>query len=60
MTDRMKQAATDTREAALLHRIAGNDTTADRMDARADALDSGKVTDRTDDAIALVKTAFRR
>lgn len=56
---RLKKAAADTRDAALLHRIAGNTETADRMEARADALDSGKVTDRTDTVAALF-TAIRR
>jgi hypothetical protein len=60
MSNRIKQAANANREAALLHRISGNDTTADRLEARANDLDSGKVTDRTDDAIALVQAAFRR
>jgi hypothetical protein len=60
MSDRMKKAASSNREEALLHRIAGNDTTADRLEARADALDSGKVADRTDDVIGLFRGAFRR
>jgi hypothetical protein len=59
MSDRMKKAAADNREEALLHRIAGNDTTADRMEARANDLESGKVTDRTDEAIGIVRAAFR-
>lgn len=57
---RMKKAAADTREAALLHRIAGNDEKADRLEARADALDSGKVADRTDDVIGLFRAGLRR
>ena len=57
---RLKKAAADTRDAALLHRIAGNTDTADRMETRADALESGQVTDRTDDVKSLFRAAFRR
>lgn len=60
MSKRMKQQAAANREEALLQRVAGNDARADRLEARADQLDSGKVTDRTDDVIAVVKAAFRR
>jgi hypothetical protein len=60
MSDRMKKAASSNREEALLHRIAGNDKAAHRLEARADALDSGKVADRTDDVIGLFRGAFRR
>ncbi|TJZ55876.1 hypothetical protein FCH28_11365 [Streptomyces piniterrae] len=57
--DRLKRAAAVNRKAADAERERGNDKVADRYEARADELESGRVTDRTDDVIALVR-AFRR
>ncbi|TJZ50310.1 hypothetical protein FCH28_23795 [Streptomyces piniterrae] len=56
---RLKKAAAVNRRAADMERERGNDKVADRYEARADELESGRVADRTDDAIALVR-AFRR
>ncbi|MFJ3235089.1 hypothetical protein [Streptomyces sp. NPDC086787] len=58
--DRLKKAAANNRAAANVQRAHGRENTAKRLENRADALESGKVTDRTDDAIALVRAAFRR
>lgn len=58
--NRLKKAASANRAAAQVQRDAGREKAADRLEARADALESGRVTDRTDDATALVRFAFRR
>ena len=57
--DRLKKAAAANRKAADVERERGNDKGADRFASRADALESGRVADCTDSAIALVR-AFRR
>jgi hypothetical protein len=60
MADRIKKAAATNRAAAQTARDRGKDTAADKYTARAEALESGRVTDRTDEAIGLVRAAFRR
>ncbi|MET8133722.1 hypothetical protein ABZV24_17465 [Streptomyces sp. NPDC005251] len=58
--DRMKKAAAEHRRIAAVQRERGRDAAADRHEARADALESGRVTDRTDDVIGLFRAVFRR
>lgn len=57
---RMSDAADASREEALLHRIGGSDEIADALDARADELDSGTVTDRTDEVIGMFRAVLGR
>ena len=52
--DRLKKAA------AAVQRDHGRDAVADRWEARADELESGRVVDRTDDVIGIFRAAFRR
>ncbi|MCX4765313.1 hypothetical protein OG562_30925 [Streptomyces sp. NBC_01275] len=56
---RLKNAAASNRAAAQVQRDAGREQAADRLEARAGELESGKVVDRTDAASALVRFAFR-
>lgn len=58
--NRMKKAAAEAREAAAVQRAHGREDVADRWEARADDLESGKVTDRTDAMVGLLRSAFRR
>ncbi|MEU9347614.1 hypothetical protein AB0D74_41100 [Streptomyces sp. NPDC048278] len=58
--DRLKKAAADHREAAAVVRSRGNEAKAKRMEDRADELESGRVTDATDQLSALTRWAFRR
>ncbi|MFG2954320.1 hypothetical protein ACGF5O_11375 [Streptomyces sp. NPDC048291] len=58
--DRLKKAAADHREAAAVVRARGNKAKAKRMEDRADELESGNVTDVTDQLSALTSWAFRR
>jgi hypothetical protein len=60
MSDRMKKAADTNRAAAGAARDRGKDAAADKYTARAEALESGRVTDRTDEAIGIFRAAFRR
>ncbi|MET8031405.1 hypothetical protein [Streptomyces sp. NPDC005345] len=58
--DRLKRAAAENRRAAAVLRERGRDAAADRYEARAGALESGRVTDRTDEVIGIFRAAFRR
>ncbi|MER5468920.1 hypothetical protein [Streptomyces sp. NPDC002685] len=58
--DRLKKAVAEHRRVAAVQRERGRDAAADRHEARADALDSGRVTDRTDDVIGIFRAVFRR
>ncbi|WP_274914324.1 hypothetical protein [Streptomyces sp. WZ-12] len=58
--NRLKKAAADNREAAAVQRAHGREDTARRLEARADELESGRVTDRTDAVIGLIGWARRR
>ncbi|MFE5037644.1 hypothetical protein [Streptomyces sp. NPDC056683] len=58
--DRLKKAAADHRRAAAVVRSRGNEAKAQRMEDRADELESGNVTDVTDQLSALTRWAFRR
>ncbi|WP_328664527.1 hypothetical protein [Streptomyces sp. NBC_00328] len=58
--DRLKKAAVQHRRIAAVQRDRGRDAEADRHEARADALESGRVTDRTDDVIGIFRAVFRR
>lgn len=58
--DRLKKAAEDHRKAAEVQRAHGREAVATRWEARADELESGKVTDHTDTVSALISWAFRR
>ncbi|MFD9072107.1 hypothetical protein [Streptomyces lasiicapitis] len=60
MSDRMKAQADANRQAAEEQREHGYDAAADRLEARADALESGQVTDRTDDVLAIIRAASGR
>ncbi|KDN77870.1 hypothetical protein DF19_02495 [Streptomyces olindensis] len=60
MSDRMKNQAAKNREAAKVLRKRGKDEAAERMEARADELESGRVTDVTDSVSSLISWAFRR
>lgn len=52
---RLKKAAEALRKDAARNRSVGRDAQADRQEARADELESGRVTDRTDQASAIVR-----
>ncbi|GAA2219835.1 hypothetical protein [Streptomyces indiaensis] len=58
--DRMKAQAAKNREAAKVLRRRGKNTAAKEMEARADELESGRVTDCTDAVSGLISWAFRR
>ncbi|MEU0452156.1 hypothetical protein ABZ322_03780 [Streptomyces sp. NPDC006129] len=58
--DRLKAQAAKNREAAKVLRRRGKDTAAKEMEARADELESGRVTDCTDAVSGLISWAFRR
>jgi hypothetical protein len=60
MSDRMKNQAAKNRDAAKVLRSRGKDDAAERMEARADELESGRVTDVTDSVSSLISWAFRR
>ncbi|MGW4825464.1 hypothetical protein ACWEP4_42975 [Streptomyces sp. NPDC004227] len=60
MSDRMNNEAKKIREAANTVRARGNDDKAARMEARATELESGRVTDVTDQVIGLFRLARRR
>jgi hypothetical protein len=60
MSDRMKDQAANNRDAAKVLRNRGKDDAAERMEARADELESGRVTDVTDSVSSLISWAFRR
>jgi hypothetical protein len=60
MSDRMKNQAAKNRDAATVLRNRGKDEAAERMEARADELESGRVTDVTDSVSSLISWAFRR
>lgn len=57
--DRLKKAAAKNRAAANRQRATGREDAAARLEARADELESGRVTDRTDTVVALFRAAFR-
>jgi hypothetical protein len=57
---RMTRAAAANRTEADRQRGAGRKDSADRLEARADELDSGKVTDQTDTVSAVIKWGFGR
>lgn len=59
-TNRMEQQARVNREQAAILRDLGRTEPADRLDKRATDLDSGKVTDQTDNALSLVRWALGR
>ncbi|MEU0388004.1 hypothetical protein [Streptomyces chartreusis] len=58
--DRMKRQAERNREAAKVLRSRGKDTAAKQMEARADELESGRVTDVTDSVVGLFRWAQGR
>ncbi|MEU0249458.1 hypothetical protein ABZ192_35085 [Streptomyces sp. NPDC006235] len=58
--DRLKSQAAKNREAAKVLRRRGKDVAAKEMEARADELESGRVTDCTDAVSGLISWAFRR
>ncbi|MGX5214775.1 hypothetical protein ACWKT3_39890 [Streptomyces violaceus] len=58
--DRLKAQAAKNREAAKVLRRRSKDTAAKEMEARADELESGRVTDCTDAVSGLISWAFRR
>jgi hypothetical protein len=58
--DRLKAQAAKNREAAQVLRHRGKDVAAKEMEARADELESGRVTDCTDAVSGLISWAFRR
>ncbi|GLW45146.1 hypothetical protein Stsp02_08080 [Streptomyces sp. NBRC 14336] len=58
--DRLKAQASKNREAAKLLRSRGKDTAAKQMEARADELESGRVTDVTDSVVGLFRWAQGR
>ncbi|MFD5234386.1 hypothetical protein ACFWJ5_38910 [Streptomyces qaidamensis] len=60
MSDRMKNQAAKNRDAAKVLRTRGKDAAAKRMEARADELESGQVTDCTDAVSGLISWALRR
>jgi hypothetical protein len=57
---RLTRAAAANRTEADRQRDAGRKDSADRLEDRADELDSGKVTDQTDTVSAAIKWAFLR
>ncbi|MFJ8465050.1 hypothetical protein [Streptomyces swartbergensis] len=58
--DRMKKQAERNRDAAKVLRSRGKDEAAARAEARADDLESGRVTDVTDTVIGLYRWAQGR
>jgi hypothetical protein len=58
--DRLKSQAAKNREAAKVLRSRGKDTAAKEMEARADELESGRVTDCTNAVSGLISWAFGR
>ncbi|MFE1323680.1 hypothetical protein [Streptomyces sp. NPDC058741] len=58
--DRLKAQASKNRDAAKVLRHRGKDDAAQRLEARADELESGRVTDCTDAVSSLISWAFRR
>uniref|UniRef100_A0AAU1HZL3 Uncharacterized protein n=1 Tax=Streptomyces sp. NBC_00180 TaxID=2903632 RepID=A0AAU1HZL3_9ACTN len=60
MSERMKEQAEKSREAARVVRSRGNEESARRMESYADELESGRVTDVTDTVSGLISWAFRR
>lgn len=58
--DRLKRQAAKNREAAKVLRSRGKDTAAKQMEARADELESGRVTDVTDSVVGLFRWAQGR
>jgi hypothetical protein len=58
--DRMKRQAERNRDAAKVLRSRGMDTAAKQMEARADELESGRVTDVTDSVVGLFRWAQGR
>ncbi|MFE5031280.1 hypothetical protein [Streptomyces sp. NPDC056683] len=60
ITDRMRRQADDNRQAADWARDHGNEQRAKQLEDRADELESGNVTDVTDQLSALTRWAFRR
>ncbi|MGA5202966.1 hypothetical protein [Streptomyces variegatus] len=58
--DRLKAQASKNREAAKVLRSRGKDTAAEQMEARADELESGRVTDVTDSVVGLFRWAQGR
>ncbi|MER6557215.1 hypothetical protein ABT300_05520 [Streptomyces sp. NPDC001027] len=59
MSDRMKKQAEKARQAADTVRSRGKETEAQRLEAYADRLDSGKVADRTDEVSSLLGRILR-
>lgn len=57
---RLKRAADQNRAQAARLRENGREDTADRLEARAAELESGRVTDRTDAVSALISWGFGR
>ncbi|MFG3254941.1 hypothetical protein [Streptomyces sp. NPDC048172] len=60
MSDRMKQQANANREAARTLRDRGKDDAAQRLESRADELESGRVTDVTESVSRLIGWGFGR
>ncbi|MFF8292581.1 hypothetical protein ACF068_25570 [Streptomyces sp. NPDC016309] len=60
MFDRMKAQADKNRDAAKVLRSRGKDDAAKRYEARADELESGRVTDVTDQVVGLFRWAQGR
>lgn len=60
MDRRLKKAAAEARAEAARQRAAGRDKAADRLEKRADELESGRVTDQTDTVSSLIGWAFGR
>ncbi|MGV9497377.1 hypothetical protein ACWDQ0_03795 [Streptomyces sp. NPDC003642] len=58
--DRMKAQAAKNRDAAKVLRNRGKDAAAQRMEDRADELESGRVTDVTDSVVGLFRWAQGR
>ncbi|MFJ4974884.1 hypothetical protein ACIP6X_06005 [Streptomyces coeruleorubidus] len=58
--DRLKAQASKNREAARVLRSRGKDGAAKEMEARADELESGRVTDVTDTVVGLFRWAQGR
>ncbi|GGN26268.1 hypothetical protein [Streptomyces fuscichromogenes] len=60
ITDRMRRQADDNRQAADWARGHGNAQRAKQLEDRADELESGRVTDVTDQVSALISWGLRR
>lgn len=60
MSERMNNQAAQNREAARTLRNRGQEAKAKEMEDRADALESGRVTDRTDEVSAWVRWGLGR